>query len=402
MRKAEIRRLEVEEYRAAYDVARVSQHNPPVSTSEWDLARHVYEPGLAVGAIVDGAVVGTVNLLPSQLTVPGGASLPMAASTGSGVHTDYTRQGLFNRLKQAQFDTAVEHGYLLIGNTPAQATLYGRFGHGVSTHSRALRIRKHEARLRSEVPAEGTVRLIDPESSLELLPKLYEQLGPYRPGVIARSAHWWKVYWERAVRAGQHFRIAVHSGAAGDDGFAVYAAKDNGSPGPNVTLLVTDFHAAGPAATAGLWRHLLSIDLVDEVCVRTRPTDELVEAMLVDWRGCRTHSIDDELWLRLLDVPAVLAARTYCDAKPVVLEVVDAFRPANSGRFRISPEGAVPTSETAQLTVDVDVLAMAYLGTTKFSTLAGIGRVQVAEPAALAHADRLFATDVASFCGTPV
>jgi hypothetical protein len=124
------------------------------------------------------------------------------------------------------------------------------------------------------------------------------------------------------VRAGKSPSVAVHRGPDGDDGFAVYEAKRSG-PGPRATLMVTDFHAARPEAVAGLWRFLLGIDLVEEVCARRRPTDELVEGMLVNWRACRTHALDDDLWLRLVDLPKALDARAYGDGDPLVVGVVD-------------------------------------------------------------------------------
>jgi predicted acetyltransferase len=50
--------------------------------------------------------------------------------------------------------------------------------------------------------------------------------------------------------------------------------------------------------------------------------------------------------------------------------------------------------------VDVDVLAMMYLGTWKASDLAAAGRLEVADADALARADKLFASDTTAWCGT--
>jgi predicted acetyltransferase len=43
---------------------------------------------------------------------------------------------------------------------------------------------------------------------------------------------------------------------------------------------------------------------------------------------------------------------------------------------------------------------MVYLGSWRPSTLAAIGRLAAHDPAALAAADRLFATDRPSWCGS--
>ncbi|MCK9922447.1 GNAT family N-acetyltransferase [Frankia sp. AgPm24] len=400
MSKADTRILTDADHRAAYDLVRAAQHSPPVSDTEWSYARHLYSSGLALGAFLDDTLVGTTNLLPSHLSLPGGATVPMAAATGSGVRADHTRRGVFTSLKRERLDLAVRRGYPVVGNIVSEATIYGRFGHGVGTLSRAVRLRTGQARLRPDAPAGGEVRLMDRASSVEELPRLYEQLGAYRPGIIGRAAPWWRAKWERPLSSGENLPVAVHHGAGSEDGFAVYRTTPNAEPGSSVTLLVTDFHAANPTAAAGLWRFLLNIDLVDEVCVRRLPIDELVEGILVNWRACRTHSVNDDLWLRLVDVPRALAARAYDDADPVVVEIIDEFLPANNGRYRISPDGVVTTTAPAHLTMDADALAMAYLGTTRFSTLADLGRLRVDDPRALTHADRLFAAASAPFCGT--
>jgi predicted acetyltransferase len=400
MAEVDVRILADQDHRAAHDLGRLAHHNSPISDVEWAYVQDLHEPGLTLGAFAGESLVGATNLIRSRLALPGGSTVPMAAATGSGVRADHTRRGIFTRLEHARLELAAERGFAVMGDIVSEATLYGRFGHGVGTMCRAVRLYPWEARVRPEVPADGEVRLIDRESSIDLLPRLYDRLGPYRPGVIGRSAGWWKAKWERLMRAGKNQVVVVHSGAAGDDGFVVYQAMETGSPGSRVTLMVTDFHAADPAAAAGLWRFLLGLDLVEEVCVRRRPTDELVEGMLTNWRACRTHMLRDDLWLRLIDLPEALGARAYDDGDPIVLGVDDEFLRANSGNYRVSPDGVEPTSEQAQLSLNVDALAMAYLGTTSFATLAAIGRLRPIDDKALLNADRLFGTRTAAFCGT--
>ncbi|MGW1404932.1 GNAT family N-acetyltransferase [Streptomyces sp. NPDC002403] len=400
MAEVDVRVLAKSDHRAAHDLARGAQHASPVSDGEWAYVQDLHEPGLALGAYLDGELVGTSRLQRSRLALPGGATVPMAAATGKGVRADRTRRGIFTLLERECLDLAVEQGFAVVGSRVSEATIYRRFGHGVGNRSRAVRLYPHEARLRPEVPCGGDVRLVDGASSVALLPRLYERLGPYRPGVIGRSAGWWKATWEPLAQSPRSPVVAVHSGPDGDDGFAVYRTMQSADSGARVTLMVTDFHAANPEAVAGLWRFLLGVDLVEEVCARRRPTDELVEGMLDDWRACRTHSLDDDLWLRLVDLPKALDARSYGDGEPLVLEVADELLPANAGRYRISPEGVEATSEQAQLSMGVDALAMAYLGTTSFATLAGIGGLRVFDSKSLPNADRLFGTSAAAFCGT--
>ena len=43
-------------------------------------------------------------------------------------------------------------------------------------------------------------------------------------------------------------------------------------------------------------------------------------------------TVGDGLWVRLVDLPAALAARSYAGPGELTLEVADTFMPANAGR----------------------------------------------------------------------
>ena len=106
---------------------------------------------------------------------------------------------------------------------------------------------------------------------------------------------------------------AVHTGADGHDGFGRRTAgKGDFAARP---LQVEDLHADNVAATAALWRFLLDVDLVGEVTAWLRPLDERLDLLLADPRDLTVTGIEDELWLRLVDVPTALAARTFADAR---------------------------------------------------------------------------------------
>ena len=110
-------------------------------------------------------------------------------------------------------------------------------------------------------------------------------------------------------------------------------------------------------------------------------------------------TLNDGVWVRMVDVPGALAARTYADAEPVVLEVVDALLPANSGplaglgRRRRAHRRAKPG-----LRLDVAQLGSVFLGGFDFGGLARALRVEELEPEAAARADELFRTAVEPWC----
>lgn len=106
----------------------------------------------------------------------------------------------------------------------------------------------------------------------------------------------------------------------------------------------------------------------------------------------------DGTWLRLVDVEAALAARSYEDGEPVVLDVRDAFCPWNEGRYRVGGEGAERTDAEPDLRLDVSALGSAYLGGFTFGQLARGLRLEEARPGGVARADTLFRTDRAPWC----
>jgi predicted acetyltransferase len=108
--------------------------------------------------------------------------------------------------------------------------------------------------------------------------------------------------------------------------------------------------------------------------------------------------------VRLLDLPGALAARRYAVEGTLVLEVSDALRPRNQGRFRLEggPDGAAcrPTDLPPDLALDVTDLGAAYLGGASLASLARADRVVERSPGALARADRMFAASPRPVCTT--
>jgi predicted acetyltransferase len=395
-----VRALEAAELRAASDVFRGALHAAPISDEHWNHAVKEYEPSRTFGAFVDGKLVGTTLSFASSLALPGGATAPLAAVTGVGVRADHTRRGLLTELMRTQLRAVAEAGEVFAGLHASEAGIYGRFGYGIGTTTRTITVDAKRAQFRPEVPRGGDVRLLDADEAMDRLPGIYDRLLGDRPGMMGRPAGWWSASYERRMRSEEQFLVAVHTGPDGADGFVGYfPQKDNpNSMAGEVTIRAYDLQGT-PAALNDLWRYLLSVDLVSKVSAWARPLDEPLEAMLVNQHAASSE-LDDDLWVRIIDVPTALAARTYQDADPIVVEVRDRLLPNNSDRYRITPQGTERTKTAAVLAMDADALAMLYLGTTRASALASVGRIEVYDPAALPRADRLFATDVNSWCGT--
>ena len=174
--------------------------------------------------------------------------------------------------------------------------------------------------------------------------------------------------------------------------------------GGGYTLHVEDLHVADTTSAAGLWRFLLGVDLIAHVEAAV-PVDDPLDLLLADPRDAVVTGLADETWLRLVDVPAALTARSFrADVAPLLLAVHDPLLPDNAGVYRIAGEGAERVGPLGacepELSCDVAALAAAYLGDRSPSTLAATGWWTVHDPTAPARADALFTTTPAPWCGT--
>jgi predicted acetyltransferase len=182
------------------------------------------------------------------------------------------------------------------------------------------------------------------------------------------------------------------------DGFAFYRVHRNDD---TVVARVDKLIAVTSDAHIALWRALLGLDLRDEVVCGTHPADPL-PYLLVDARMARTTDYEDDLWLRLMDIPTALEARSYAADVSTVLEVSDGFR-GDGGRFALDiREGrarCVPTDAPAVVHMDLDVLGSLYLGGHRASALAAANRLRSNDSDAIAKLDAAFVSDVPAELG---
>ncbi|WP_340682072.1 GNAT family N-acetyltransferase [Amycolatopsis coloradensis] len=404
MSEFHVRAVAEGEQRACLGVLAESLHGKPASDEIWAKMAPSWPATGKFAAFDDhGTPVGIASSFEVELTVPGGRKLVTAAVDGVGVRADWTRRGILTAMMAVQLEDLAARGVPLAALHASEAVIYGRFGYGAATFCRGVSVERPRARLRDGVGRDGVVRFVTPAEAVERVPALYSRFEGTRPGFVTRPANWWPGFFERVVTGDDGYRVAVHSGPDGDDGFVVYQTidtRDRQAPERGALLDIRELHAATPQAWAGLWRFLLSIDLVSAVAGRGRPLDEPLAELLTDPRAVNTTEVIDDLWLRLVDVLAALRARSYGTADPVVLEVHDKQLPDNNGRYVVGPDGVERTTAEADLRLDVATLSSLYLGHGLFGDLALSGRVEVLDEAAVARADALFHTARTPWCGT--
>lgn len=354
-------------------------------------------------------IVGVASALSFELTVPGLALVPAAGVTSVGVLPTHRRQGLLNRLMRRQLDDIAERGEPIALLTASEGGIYGRYGYGVGIHYTILDLERSLTRLAAPVEVPGRLVLLDKDAQGKVLPPVWDAMRRRTVGQLSRGA----TMWQELLRDGGIFddpgaRFAVlHERAPGEaDGYAVYRIEARSDPESGQSrrrLTVRELVTPDDQVRAALWQYLLGVDLIHTVRAYLPPDDPL-RWRLADPRQARTSRLADHIWVRLVDLPAALAARTYAEPGRLVIEVDDRFLPANAGRFELDagPDGATCRRVRSEpdLGLDVADLGAAYLGGVRFSLLARAGRVTEHTPGALARADHMFGVDPLPWCDT--
>lgn len=394
----EVRPLGDDELRASQELFRATLHAKPITDDEWPRVRAGMQSARSLGVheVDSGSLIGTARSFDSALTLPGGRDAPFGAVTSVGVRADRTRRGVLTELMHAQLREFADRGLVTAGLHASESAIYGRFGYGVATVARDYTVDVRRARVRQDAPAGGRVDIEHLDGSFDRWATAYAAMTT-RPGMLARPPEWWAGLRAHVLRQDGPVTAVTHQGPGGVDGFALYSVDRPRAGAASLNLI--ELQAAGPDAFAGLWRYLLTVDLVHDITANGRPVDEPLELLLTDPRAVSTTAQLDDLWLRLVDVPAALAQRTY-GGEPLVLEVTDPVLPANNGRYRVGPDGASRTDRPAELHVPVDMLAMLYLGAWRPSQLIDTGRVRAVATGVAQQADRLFSAPAPPWCGT--
>ncbi|MFF5900677.1 GNAT family N-acetyltransferase [Streptomyces argenteolus] len=383
----------------------VPEEEVAVRLAHTDLAR-------VQGVFDGGRCVATFRSFAQELTVVGGATVPADAITGVTVTPTHRRRGLLGRMMAADLAAAKERGDVVASLIAAEYPIYGRYGFGPASWTAEWEIDVPRAGLdpRARVPSEadgGRIELVEGADVRKLGPELHGRLAARQHGVVSRDERWWERSTGVDVPASEAWKEpfhAVYRSADGEtDGLITYRADDHWGDRkqPLNTATVAGLIAASPAAERALWRFVCSIDWITTVRTGHRAPDDLLPLLLPDPRAARVVTQADWLWLRVLDVPRALEARTYASEAALVLDVRDASGLAG-GRFLLeaSPSGAscAPTTRDADLALDVAELGALLLGDESPVRLAALGRLDEHRAGAAALADTVFRAPRRAWC----
>ena len=352
-------------------------------------------------AAFDGdRVIGGAGAFTFHLSVPGGASIPTAGVTVVGVLPTHRRRGVLTSLMRAQLEDARDRGDLAAYLWASEGTIYGRFGYGLASRMGAISLSRERTRFAAPFEPRGTVRLVDLEEAARTFPPLYDQLRVRRPGMFERSKEWWetrRLFDDPARRqAGPKNRVLLELDGK-PAGYAIYNVKQDWVAGVSSGAVnIVEVMTPEPEAARELWRWLLDFDWTSEFKADYLPLDHELFQLLAEPRRLQ-FTVNDGVWVRLLDVGKALSARTYNDGE-IVLELDDALLPENSGRWRVTPSGAERTGDAADLHLDVTGLGSVYLGGFTFGDLVRGSRAHELTEGAAERGDALFRTNIAPWC----
>ncbi len=361
--------------------------------------RALIAPDQRWAAFDGGAIVATAATFDLAIVVPGGR-IPMAGLTMVSVRPTHRRRGILRELMRLHLDDARRRGFALGGLWASEGAIYQRFGYGIAAEAHATKIDDAPAVVLAERRDRDELHFVDEARARRELPAIYARATAGRPGALIRSEVWWR---ERRfleiplIRKGaSRLRHVVASRAGELVGYVQFRQRAGSMGGvPSGKLEIVELIGVDARAEASLWQLVLRADLFPRVSWRNAPVDDPLPWIVTDVRRVRRSRVDT-LWLRIEDVAAALAARRYAADGVLRLDVDGAtWELAATGGGHARCTAADPGAPALRLSRPA--LGSLYLGGVSASQLARGGAIH-GEPAAIALADRLFASSVAPWC----
>jgi predicted acetyltransferase len=340
------------------------------------------------------AIVGAFSL---QVTMPGGAQLPMGGLTWVSTAATHRRQGLLTKLMARTLADVDRRGEPVAMLGASEGGIYERYGFGIATQLRVTSIDRRLAQIRPEFqPKPGTVRFVAGDAALQHITDVWSRFHRLRSSEVDRSAAIHRYLFDSNAESQGPFGAAMY--LAHRDGYAIYRVEPQWNDGrPAHNLRVVELVATTSDAHTALWHTLLGIDLVGTIISRQVPIDDPLPYLLTNPRALQTTALLDGVWVNARDAPACLAARHYGITDRLVVEV-DGERWLIDG----SPEGASckKVRTRPDLVTDHASLGALLLGGVRPSALAAGRRLEARNAETLRRGDAFFLTSPVPHCQT--
>jgi predicted acetyltransferase len=379
--------------------------NQEMSEAAIENDRKTIELDRFLGALDGDAVVGCGGAYSFRLTVPGG-EVGAAGITAVGVLPSHRRRGILRQMMTWLVEQARALDEPVAILWASEAAIYQRFGYGPGTVQTTIDVARDKLRFARPVDPPGRVRIVDLEEALRAFPPLYEVVRRSTPGAVNRTDARWRyetladAEWMRYGNGAKVLAVFEVEGEA--RGYVIYRTRGEWDhQGPKGVLTVLEVCALDPVIDQAIWQWIAGMDLIGTIRCWRGPAPHPLQLMVTEPRRL-SATVTDGTWLRILDLPAALEARTYRQPGNLVIDVTDEYCPWNAGRWRLAVRDggaadgvsatAEPETAAPDLVLDISDIAAVYLGAYRVSDLARAGRIRECRPGGLEAADGLFAT----------
>ncbi len=342
---------------------------------------------------------------PYGMRVPGG-TVATSGLTWVGVHPGHRRRGLLSSMIDDHFSRARARGESVSTLFAAETAIYQRFGYGLACPTYRITLPRGAEFRAIEGSDDLRIRFEDANLAKHSATVRAVLARDERPGAMSTvgDAMLANLFFDpESMRDGQERRrIAIVEDASGPAAFALFQRKlawtDSGPGGTGASQ--HGWAAVTAAAERRLWSVLCDLDLMSSTTVSSVALDSPLVHLLTDVRGA-VATMRDQVWVRILDVPTALMARSYLKDVDVTIGIEDSWIEENSHPWRFHVVDGAATVERAERNASIDVkmsiqeLSVAYLGGTTLDALALAGLVEEVLPGAVANLSDAFRSRLA-------
>ena len=333
-------------------------------------------------AEIDGADAstypGVYGVFPMTLAVPGPDAglhqVPCAALSWVGVHPDHRRRGVLSAMMRHHLEQVHEEpGTHVSALHASEPVIYRRYGYGLASLELQVELSRGTTltapgldTAAADVTTQFTT-VSDPDVPARMRETHVRSAG--LGAVVGDVAYYERICYQppEQLRDKESWRVLFARRDGEDVGFAVFRRSHKWEKYRPAGELAVWLLVGDPVAQLVLLRRLVDFDLMGSVSIAKVGVDD----PLVLWAGGPRSTSDvgtyDSLWVRLVDLPEALQARTWTQPCDVTVEVEDANAPWNQGRWRIHADATGQatverTSADAEATLSIEAFGAAYLG----------------------------------------
>ena len=401
---AEYRVLTPDDIEQSAYVESVAFYNEP-SAARVELAKKYLPPEWTVGAFVDGKLVADTRMVPMIRRINGG-QMALGAIGPVACLSAFRRQGHVGHLLRFALDTMRERGQVMSGlHTPHDA-LYARYGWERAEGRLRYQFFPKDVHLRHR----GSGGLIDQvtKDDWERLDRIYQEHTQSRNGPFTRNPIWWQLAILSHFESPGEWKdneIFVWSTAGGrDEGYVVYShrALPQDTDWPRRVVHVRELVALSGDAYTGLWQHMLTHDLAENIVAYMPPDDPFPNLVHDPFRVAVSPGYG--AMLRIVDLEQAIALRPGIGDRPVTftMRILDHSAPWNEATWRIeAADGrmqAARTDAAPDVELTANTLAPVFTGHMTPEVAAGVGLLRVFRAEAVAEMTEAFRVLYPPYC----